>query len=113
MQVEVFHEDKHVATVQAPQGDDMAALEYAWRWTNNVEGSWSQGPELTLRSGSRIDNLDYNPAVTFKAPLVAGLDGRVLGHRSSMVGDRFVVVDGGSRRDYEVARRGFVRLVGA
>ena len=36
-------------------------LEYAYRWTNNVMGSWSR-TDLE-------DNGDYNPAVTRVAPL--------------------------------------------
>ena len=32
-----------VAFVDVPDGtDDMQAMEYAYRWTNNVMGSWSR-----------------------------------------------------------------------
>ena len=45
--VEVHHVDPltgvstHVANVRTGLEDDIEALEFAWRWTNNVHGSWS------------------------------------------------------------------------
>ena len=63
------------------------ALEYAYRYTNNVMGSWS------LKIGE-----DANDDVTV---LVKREDG--MGLRSSMMGDRFEV-DG---VDYRVAMVGF------
>jgi hypothetical protein len=97
--VEVYHQDfevkhsdryigvredfVHVATVAVEAGWSVtAALEFAYRWTNNINGSWSL-PDLK-------PNGDFNPAVTVTAPLPV-VDGRTLGHRSSMMGDRFIL----------------------
>jgi hypothetical protein len=66
------------------------ALEYAWRYTNNVMGSWS------LKIGE-----DANDDVEV---LVKREDG--MGLRSSMMGDRFEV-DG---VDYRVAMAGFKKV---
>ena len=65
--VEVHHrkllagELVHVANVATTIEDDALALEYAWRWTNNVDGSWSRR--------DLPDNGDENPDVTVIAPL--------------------------------------------
>jgi hypothetical protein len=62
-------------------------LEYAYRYTNNVAGSWSINEEyLPLRDGKMIINGDYNENVTV---LYTRPDG--MGQRSSMMGDRFIV----------------------
>lgn len=80
-----------VATVDAWQFNDVnEALEYAWRYTNNVMGSWS------LKIGE-----DANDDVEV---LVKREDG--MGLRSSMMGDRFEV-DG---VDYRVALAGFKKV---
>ena len=80
-----------VAAVDAWQFNDVnEALEYAWRYTNNVMGSWS------LKIGE-----DANDDVTV---LVKREDG--MGLRSSMMGDRFEV-DG---VDYRVAMAGFKKV---
>ena len=68
-------------------GDVYEALEYAYRYTNNIAGSWSK------KIGA-----DANDDVTV---LVEREDG--LGLRSSMVGDRFEI-DG---VDYRVGFAGF------
>lgn len=92
----------HVATVQVPSSEG-SPLEYAWRWTNNVEGSWSWGtPEF--EDGK--PNGDYNDRVLVRQPLKVDKTGRRWGHRSSMVGDRYVM-DG---RTYEVAVLGFAEV---
>ena len=70
------------------------ALEYAYRWTQNIAGSWSMEPN---------DNPDYNPAVEVVKPLRTWSDGRAMGHRSSMMYDR-MIVDGIT---YEVSAFGF------
>jgi hypothetical protein len=70
-------------------------LEYAWRYTNNVDGSWS------MKIGS-----DANDNVTVLAELHTTKDGRQMGLRSSMMGDRFVV-DG---VEYKVAMAGFTQV---
>jgi len=66
------------------------ALEYAWRYTNNVMGSWS------LKIGE-----DANDDVTVLQQREDGM-----GLRSSMMGDRFEV-DG---VDYRVAIAGFKKV---
>ncbi len=98
--VEVHHADPqtgeltHVANVRTGLEDDIEALEFAWRWINNVHGSWSR---RDLK-----ENWDDHSAVTVMAPLrVVG--GQVIGHRSSMVGDIFVF-DG---KRHKVAAFGF------
>jgi hypothetical protein len=92
----------HIANIRV--SDDMTdeqALEYAWRHTNNINGSWSIGPvydDLT-------PNDDYCEFVEVVAPLFV-FEGRTMGFRSSMVGDRFSIDD----RVYEVASLGFNRV---
>lgn len=81
-----------VAVVDAYAFDDVEqALEYAWRYTNNVMGSWS------LKIGE-----DANDDVEV---LVQREDG--MGLRSSMMGDRFEV----NGVDYRVAAMGFKKVV--
>jgi|TARA_R110002074_G_scaffold135492_2_gene280108 hypothetical protein len=92
MQIEVIHsafedEAEHVANVAAPQADVMEALEYAFRYTNNVEGSWS------MKVGG-----DSNDDVEVVKPLYKGR-----GHRSTSVGDHMRVGD----QLYIVAGMGF------
>lgn len=91
MKIEVHHMTglglTHVATVDAPDNLTLeGALEYAWRWTNNVEGSWSI-KEAWL---SGQENGDFNERVEVTAPLHVDPAGKTWGHRSSMVGDIFV-----------------------
>ena len=68
----------------------MDQLEYAYRWTNNIDGSWSR----------KIGG-DANEAVTV---LMTREDGR--GLRSTMMFDR-MEIDG---VEYEVAACGFERV---
>ena len=100
MKVTVVHtafEDapRIVAEVNAPHAKVEEALEYAYRWTNNVMGSWSRS--------DLEDNGDYNPNVTRVADLHEG----GMGLRSTSVGD-MMHVDG---RSFEVAMMGFQELV--
>ena len=87
-----------VALVNVPEeisafGTTNDCLEYAWRYTNNVDGSWS------MKIGS-----DANDNVTVLADLpVSKRTGNPMGLRSSMMGDRFEV-DG---VEYKVAMSGF------
>lgn len=67
------------------------ALEYAYRYTNNVDGSWS------MKIGS-----DANDDVTVLAPL-HNVGGRTYGLRSTSMFDRMVV--GG--KTYKVDMMGF------
>tara|TARA_B100000902_G_scaffold245201_1_gene232150 strand:- start:351 stop:659 length:309 start_codon:yes stop_codon:yes gene_type:complete len=81
MKVKVFHvryelNPVHIATVDAPDPTThLEACEYAFRWTQNVEDSWSKKMPC-----------DGNDAVTVEAPMTT-----TLGHRSSAMGDIFEV----------------------
>ena len=106
MKVSVIHaafgDTPHVvAFVDVPDGtDDMKAMEYAYRWTNNVMGSWSR-KEKFFEDGS--ENGDYNENVTVMAPLHK--DG--MGLRSTSMGDQMLV----GTKKYEVAMLGFEEIV--
>ena len=105
MKVSVIHaafgDTPHVvAFVDVPDGtDDMNAMEYAYRWTNNVMGSWSR-KEKFFEDGS--ENGDYNENVTVMAPLHE--DG--MGLRSTSMGDQMLV----GTKKYEVAMFGFEEI---
>ena len=94
MKVTVVHtafEDapRIVAEVNAPHAKVEEALEYAYRWTNNVMGSWSR---------TDIENNgDANDDVEVVKPVGD------MGHRSTSVGD-YMRVDGSL---YRVAMMGF------
>jgi hypothetical protein len=88
-----------VAEVETTLNTVDEALEYAYRWTNNVMGSWSR-PEKTFSNGDK--NGDYNPAVTTLAPLHDGM-----GLRSTSMGDE-MIVDG---KTFKVAMLGFEEVV--
>ena len=105
MKVSVIHaafgDTPHVvAFVDVPDGtDDMNAMEYAYRWTNNVMGSWSR-KEKFFEDGS--ENGDYNENVTVMAPLhKVGM-----GLRSTSMGDQMLV----GTKKYEVAMFGFEEI---
>ena len=105
MKVSVIHaafgDTPHVvAFVDVPDGtDDMEAMEYAYRWTNNVMGSWSR-KEKFFEDGT--ENGDYNENVTVMAPLHE--DG--MGLRSTSMGDQMLV----GTKKYEVAMFGFKEI---
>ena len=105
MKVSVIHaafgDTPHVvAFVDVPDGtDDMQAMEYAYRWTNNVMGSWSR-KEKFFEDGT--ENGDYNENVTVMAPLHE--DG--MGLRSTSMGDQMLV----GTKKYEVAMFGFKEI---
>ncbi len=84
-------------------GTTMECLEYAYRWTNNVMGSWSikktSFPDPA--NGDRI-NGDYNEDVTVLAPRADGM-----GLRSTSMGDR-MIADGVT---YKVDIMGFKKVV--
>ena len=93
----VFHcafEDTstHVATVRVENLTIMEGLEYAFRWTQNIEDSWSMKGQL-----------DGNDAVTVEAPLHQKKDGSPLGLRSTSVGDRMWI----NGLTYQVEGSGF------
>ena len=81
------------AMVDAPDSSVEDALEYAFRWTQNIDGSWS------MKLG-----LDGNDSVTVLAPFYRDEGGKQWGHRSSMTGDRFQIVGGAL---YKCASMGF------
>ena len=105
MKVSVIHaafgDTPHVvAFVDVPDGtDDMNAMEYAYRWTNNVMGSWSR-KEKFFEDGS--ENGDYNENVTVMSPLNEG----GMGLRSTSMGDQMLV----GTKKYEVAMLGFEEI---
>ena len=85
-----------VAEVDTTLTEVDEALEYAYRWTNNVMGSWSRD-EKVFSNGET--NGDFNPNVTRIAPLHK--DG--MGLRSTSMGDE-MIVDG---KTFKVAMLGF------
>jgi len=108
MQVAVIHtafEDKPrtVAFVEVGERTGNEALEYAYRWTNNVEGSWSIKEEY-FENGER--NNDLNDAVTVMAPLHKDENGKEWGHRSTSVGDQLLL----GNRKFKVASFGFEEI---
>ena len=102
----------HAAFGQTPQtvafvkvDDTMTVeeqLEYAYRWTNNVMGSWSIKSKV-LSSG---ENGDYNENVTVMAPLPVDDRGQEWGLRSTSVGDQMLV----GNTKYEVSMLGFKEI---
>jgi hypothetical protein len=82
-----------VAEVNVWHTEDVdAALEYAYRYTNNVDGSWS------MKIGG-----DANDDVTVLAPLLVTADGRKMGLRSTSMFDRMVL----NGKTYKVDMMGF------
>ena len=92
MKVKVIHmahpadtesESVRVAEVTIPAHitTESAACEYAYRWTQNIMGSWSK---------KFYENPDNNDDVKVLAPLHE-IDGELYGLRSSMMGDHFIV----------------------
>ena len=77
----------------------MDALEYAYRWTNNVNGSWSRGKQLS----DGEENGDYNGFVTVVEPLEKDASGKEWGHRSTSMGDHMIH----KGTEYKVSMVGF------
>ena len=73
-------------------------LEYAYRYTQNIEGSWS------IKDG----NADNNAGVTVLKDLYVDDAGKTWGHRSTSVNDLMVVE--GTNAQYRVAGMGFERV---
>lgn len=108
MQVAVIHsafEDtpRTVAFVEVGERTGNEALEYAYRWTNNVEGSWSLGVR-EFEDGE--SNGDFNPAVTVVGPMHVDENGKTWGLRSTSVGDHMLM----GTEKYVVASVGFDKL---
>lgn len=96
-----------VAFVDVPDGTQPdEALEYAYRVTNNIEGSWSKGPKI-FWEGEYHDNPDYNENVTVMAPLHKGEDGKEYGLRSTSMNDQMLY----GTKKYKVAMAGFEEIV--
>jgi hypothetical protein len=93
-----------VAEVNVWHTEDIdEALEYAYRWTNNISGSWSiKLRDMTLRDGTMFENGDYNNDVTVLRPLHKG----GMGLRSTSMFDRMVL----NGKTYKVSMVGFTEL---
>ena len=78
-----------VAFVEVGERTGSDALEYAYRRTQNIEGSWSKGPVIEW-DGEEHDNGDYSEDITVMQPLHVDADGKEWGHRSTSVGDHIV-----------------------
>ena len=106
MQITVQHINQDPATGNVLGFDNVAevsvyhtkdideALEYAYRYTNNIDGSWS------MKIGS-----DANDDVTVLAPLPV-YNGRTYGLRSTSMFDRMVV----NGKTYKVSMVGFTEM---
>ena len=83
-----------VAFVEIPNDAESTIdkLEYAYKWTNNIHGSWS------LKNGN-----DANKNVTVVGDISSGM-----GLRSTSVGDQILL----GTEKYVVARMGFETLDG-
>jgi hypothetical protein len=96
-QVAVIHtafEDtpRTVALVEVGEREGTAALEYAYRWTQNIMDSWS----LKLEQ-------DGNDDVTVIGELHVDENGKTWGLRSTSMGDQMLL----GTTKYEVAAFGF------
>ena len=77
-----------VAFVEVGDRTGTDALEYAYRRTQNIEGSWSKGPVIEWE-GETHDNGDYSEDITVMAPLHKK-DGKEYGLRSTSMGDHIL-----------------------
>ena len=77
-----------VAFVEVGERTGSDALEYAYRLTQNVEGSWSKGPVIEWE-GQEHDNGDYSEDITVMQPLHVS-EGKTYGLRSTSVGDHIL-----------------------
>ena len=107
MQVAVIHtafEDtpRTVALVEVGEKTGVDALEYAYRWTNNVIGSWS----IKEKYLGSMQNGDYNSNVTVMADLPVDENGKQWGLRSTSTGDQMLL--GTSK--YKVSMFGFEEI---
>lgn len=108
MQVAVIHTafeetPRTVALVDVPEGtDDVSAMEYAFRWTNNVMGSWS----IKEKQLGEHENGDYNDNVTVMYPLHVDESGKEWGLRSTSMGDQMLV----GTKKYKVSAFGYEEI---
>lgn len=111
-QVAVIHtafEDtpRTVAFVDVPETFTTEdALEYAFKRTNNIMGSWSR-PAVFEYDGEVIQNEDFSEDVTVMAELpVSERTGEVMGLRSTSMGDQMLF----GTKKYKVAAVGFEEI---
>ena len=77
-----------VAFVEVGERTGTDALEYAYRRTQNIDGSWSKGPVIEWE-GQEHDNGDYSEDITVAQPLHVN-EGKTYGLRSTSVGDHIL-----------------------
>ena len=71
---------------------DVDTINEAYALTNNVNGSWSRGPELEY-DGKKFNNDDYDLRIKLTTDLITNKrTGQVMGLRSTSSGD--VIYDG-------------------
>ena len=107
MKITVIHKAFEEVAYTAAEVDvaDMQgteALEYAYRVTQNIEGSWSKGPAIEWE-GEIHNNPDFNPNIRVIQPLTITPEGKEYGLRSTSVGDE-MIMDG---QVFRVASFGF------
>ena len=105
-QVAVIHtafeeSPRTVAFIEVGERTGTDALEYAYRRTQNLEGSWSKGATFEW-NGATHTNGDYSEDVTVMAELPTR-DGKTYGLRSTSMGDHLLL----GNTKYEVAAFGF------
>ena len=97
-------EIKKVAEVSVNKNADLEAnVNFAWRVTQNIEGSWSR--DKYMPNGDL--NSDYNPWINVVKPLKVDANDKEWGHRSTSEGDVFVLDSGEA---YIYARRGLHQI---
>lgn len=94
-----------VAFVNVGEREGTDALEYAYRVTQNIEGSWSKGETFEFK-GETFENKDYNEDITVMAPLEV-IDGVEYGLRSTSMHDQILF----GTKKYKVAGFGFEEIV--
>ena len=95
-----------VAFVDVPDNWEVEeALEYAFKRTNNIEGSWSKGPEIEM-DGMIYQNPDFSEDVTVMTPLPVDSDGKEWGLRSTSMNDQMLF----GTKKYKVAWAGFEEI---
>jgi len=96
-----------VAFVEVGERTGEEALEYAYRRTNNIGGSWSR-PATFDFNGETVDNPDYSEDVTVMAELpVSERTGETMGLRSTSMFDQMLM----NGVKYRVAFAGFEEIV--
>jgi hypothetical protein len=81
------------------------ALEYAFKRTNNIMGSWSK-PQVFEWNGEVIQNEDFSEDVTVVAELPRNDAGVEMGLRSTSMGDQMLF----GTTKYKVAWAGFEEI---